>query len=69
MSCLKRLERVGYFAAQHAGGACLWLHLLSPVRGDGGRATFRIFRAAFHRPLVTGALPVRRRAVTGLSAA
>ena len=28
-------ERVGYFAAQHAGGACLWLHLLSPVKGAG----------------------------------
>lgn len=25
---------VGYFAAQHAGGACLWLHLLSPVMGE-----------------------------------
>ncbi len=24
---------MGYFAAQHAGGACLWLHLLSPVLG------------------------------------
>lgn len=31
-------------------------------------ATFRIFRTAFHRPLVTGALPVRR-TVAGLSAA
>ena len=34
MSCLKRLERVGYFATQHAGGAWLWLHLLSPVLGE-----------------------------------
>ena len=25
----------GLLAAQHAGGACLWLHLLSPVKGAG----------------------------------
>ena len=28
---------MGYFAAQHAGGACLWLHLLLPVGGDSQR--------------------------------
>ena len=27
----------GLLAAQHAGGACLWLHLLLPVRGDSQR--------------------------------